>query len=127
MTSALVDGSPKIRKSPTAPAPVPAAASGGRHGRIDDLHCGLGGESGLRIGPNGAFQHGFIDFDPDQNFQIEGHYQSCKSRVKPYGARFKLIGDFNMVKSGWMYEVWGTSEDPSTWLEQNITLLAKGQ
>ena len=32
-----------------------------------------------------------------------------------------------MVKNGWMYEVWGTSEDPSTWLEQNITLLAKGQ
>jgi hypothetical protein len=31
-----------------------------------------------------------------------------------------------MVKSGWLYEVWGTSEDPSTWLEQNITLLAQG-
>jgi hypothetical protein len=64
--------------------------------------------------------------DPDQNHQIEGHYQSCKSRIKPYGARFKLIGDFNMVKSGWLYEVWGTSEDPSTWLEQNVTLLAQG-
>jgi hypothetical protein len=70
---------------------------------------------------------GFIDFDPDQNFQIEGHYQSCKTQIKPYGSRFKLIGDHLMVKNGWMYEVWGTSEDPSTWLEQNITLLAKGQ
>lgn len=31
-----------------------------------------------------------------------------------------------MVQNGWQYEVWGTSEDPNTWLEQNITLLAQG-
>jgi hypothetical protein len=32
-----------------------------------------------------------------------------------------------MVHNGWLYEVWGASEDPSTWLEQNITLLKKGK
>ena len=32
-----------------------------------------------------------------------------------------------MVQNGWHYEVWGASDDPSTWLEQNITLLQKGQ
>lgn len=32
-----------------------------------------------------------------------------------------------MRKNGWHYEVWGTSEDPSSWFEQNITLLGKGQ
>ena len=31
-----------------------------------------------------------------------------------------------MRKNGWHYEVWGTSEDPSTWFEQNVTLLDKG-
>ena len=70
---------------------------------------------------------GFVDFDPDQNFQIEGHYQSCKSGLKQFGTRFKLIGDHNMVQNGWQYDVWGTSQDPTTWLEQNITLLAQGQ
>ena len=38
--------------------------------------------------------NGYIDFDPDQNYQIEGHYQSCKTHLKAYGTRFKLIGDF---------------------------------
>jgi hypothetical protein len=32
-----------------------------------------------------------------------------------------------MVKSGWFYDVWGASEDPDTWLEQNITLLKEGK
>lgn len=32
-----------------------------------------------------------------------------------------------MVQNGWLYEVWGASEDPNTWLEQNITLLNKGK
>ena len=31
-----------------------------------------------------------------------------------------------MVKNGWFYEVWGASEDPNTWVEQNITLLKLG-
>jgi len=32
-----------------------------------------------------------------------------------------------MIKSGWQYAVWGNSADPSTWFEQNITLLAQGR
>ena len=32
-----------------------------------------------------------------------------------------------MVKSGGSDEVWGASEDPDTWLEQNITLLKEGK
>lgn len=28
----------------------------------------------------------------------------------------------NNVKSGYNYHVWGTSNDPSTWFEQNTTL-----
>ena len=31
------------------------------------------------------------------------------------------------VKNGWLYEVWGSSVEPCTWVEQNITLLARGQ
>ena len=30
-----------------------------------------------------------------------------------------MIGDQNMIKNGWKYEVWGTSSDPLTWLEKN--------
>lgn len=30
-----------------------------------------------------------------------------------------------MVQNGFQYEVWGSSDDPSSWLEQNITLLYK--
>ena len=32
-----------------------------------------------------------------------------------------------MVKNGWHYKVWGASDDPTTWLEQNISLLEQGQ
>lgn len=31
-----------------------------------------------------------------------------------------------MNKNGWQYAVWGSSADPSTWYEQNITLLNQG-
>lgn len=37
----------------------------------------------------------FQDFDPDQNWQIERHYQDCNSRIKSYGDLHEIIGDLN--------------------------------
>lgn len=35
----------------------------------------------------------FQDFDPDQNWQIERHYQDCSTGIKPLGSRHEIIGD----------------------------------
>jgi hypothetical protein len=48
---------------------------------------------------------------------------SCKSNVNSYGSGIKLVGEHLSVFNGWHYKVWGASDDPTTWLEQNITLL----
>lgn len=64
----------------------------------------------------------FFDFDPDQNWQIERHYQDCVSGFKKFGEQHIIIGDINAQKNGWRYAVWGASSDTNTWREQNITL-----
>ena len=42
-----------------------------------------------------------MDFDPDQNSQIEAHYIACKEKIKNFGDKFIIVGDQNMIKSGW--------------------------
>jgi hypothetical protein len=39
--------------------------------------------------------------------------------LTPFGHKIIIVGDQNMVKTGFKYEVWGTSSDPSTWFEKN--------
>ena len=64
----------------------------------------------------------YFDFDSDQNFQIELHYQECCSGIKLFGDKYIIVGDMNCIKTKYKYHVWGTSKDPSTWYEQNCTL-----
>ena len=64
----------------------------------------------------------YFEFDPDQNWQIERHYQDCVSGYKRFGEQHIIIGDFNAQKNGWRYAVWGSSADIQTWKEQNVTL-----
>ena len=63
----------------------------------------------------------YMDFDSDQNFQIELHYQECCSRKKQFGDKYVIVGDMNCNKNGFKYHVWGTSPNSATWLEQNCT------
>ena len=63
----------------------------------------------------------FFDFDPDQNWQIERHYQDCVSKSKKFGEKHIIIGDINGQKNDWNYAVWGLTADVNTWNEQNIT------
>ena len=64
-----------------------------------------------------------MDFDSDQNFQIEQHYLECKQGIKKvFGDKHIIIGDQGCVKNGYQYHVWGTSLDSKTWFEQNCTL-----
>lgn len=63
-----------------------------------------------------------MDFDPDQSWQIERHYQDCVERKKNFGDKHTIIGDLNGNKNGWLYSAWGTSADVSTWREKNQTL-----
>ena len=65
----------------------------------------------------------WIDFDSDQNFQIELHYQECCSGKKQFGDKHLIVGDMNCVKNGHKYNVWGTSQVSITWFEQNCTLV----
>ena len=69
----------------------------------------------------------YFDFDSDQNFQIELHYQECCSGKKKFGDKHLIVGDmFGVQKIGkngkYKYHVWGTSEDSATWFEQNCTI-----
>jgi len=51
------------------------------------------------------------------------HYQECCAGIKKkFGSKYIIVGDQEEVKNGFKYEVWGMSEDPSTWKEQNCTL-----
>jgi hypothetical protein len=47
-----------------------------------------------------------MDFDSDQNLQIEQHYNECCSGKKKFGDRYVIDGDMN---SNNKYHVWGTS------------------
>ena len=58
-----------------------------------------------------------MNFDADQNWQIEQHYQDCCNNIKPSNSQHTIIGDMAQVKNGWMYKVWGPSKDASTWFE----------
>ncbi|TNV84716.1 hypothetical protein FGO68_gene4511 [Halteria grandinella] len=65
----------------------------------------------------------FVEFDSDQNYQIEMFFQECKfGQKRKFGERFTIVGDQQLAKNGFLYQVWGASEDPSTWFEQNVTL-----
>lgn len=64
----------------------------------------------------------FFEFDSDQNYQIEQVFQECIKGLRKFGEKFTIIGDQNCLSNGWQYEVWGTSDDASTWFERNITL-----
>jgi hypothetical protein len=68
-------------------------------------------------------KNNYMDFDSDQNFQIELHYKECCSGKKQFGDKHVIVGDMNCVKTGYLYHVWGTSSDCSTWREQNCTLV----
>jgi hypothetical protein len=35
----------------------------------------------------------FVNFDPDQNFQIEMHYRNCCDGVKQFGDKYTIVGD----------------------------------
>lgn len=59
----------------------------------------------------------FFDYDPDQCFQIENHYQSCLDGSIQFGVKYTIVGDQFKKKSGNLYNVWGNSADPSTWFE----------
>ncbi|CDW73869.1 poly adp-ribose polymerase member 14-like protein [Stylonychia lemnae] len=60
----------------------------------------------------------WFPLDPDQNRQIEGHYKECCSK-NVFSQKLEIIGDQDMQKNGFYYEVWGTSRDPSSWYEKN--------
>ncbi|TNV86648.1 hypothetical protein FGO68_gene9886 [Halteria grandinella] len=64
----------------------------------------------------------FFYFDPDQNWQIERHYQDCCSGLKLFNSKHQIIGDQNGAQNRFIYEVWGPSNDPRKWFEQNVTL-----
>ena len=64
----------------------------------------------------------YFDFDSDQNFQIEQHYQECCSGKKQFGDKYFIVGDMYGVKTSFKYHVWGTSKDPATWYEQNYSI-----
>lgn len=44
------------------------------------------------------------------------------ARIKPFGTKHQIIGDLNCQKNRWIIEVWGTTADIKTWVQQNITL-----
>ncbi|TNV85324.1 hypothetical protein FGO68_gene8464 [Halteria grandinella] len=70
----------------------------------------------------------FFEFDSDQNFQIEMFYKECCEGVnRQFGDRFTIVGDQLMKQTGHTYQVWGESKDPSTWVEQNVTLAGAPQ
>ena len=64
----------------------------------------------------------FMDFDSDQNFQIEQHWKECCNGIKQFGDKHLIVGDQNRIQNGYKYHVWGTSNLPTTWREQNCTL-----
>jgi hypothetical protein len=57
-----------------------------------------------------------MDYDPDQNFQIETHYQECKKGKSEFGSKHIIVGDMKKVKNGFLYSFWGKSSDPSSWV-----------
>ncbi|TNV84461.1 hypothetical protein FGO68_gene12245 [Halteria grandinella] len=64
----------------------------------------------------------FFEFDSDQNFQIEMFYQECLQGLNnKFGDRYRIAGDQNLVQTGNIYEIWGMSQDPTTWFEQNMS------
>ena len=44
------------------------------------------------------------------------------SGTKKIGDEWVILGDQNKKKNGYIYVVWGTSQDSSTWYEKNISL-----
>lgn len=64
----------------------------------------------------------FMDFDPDQNWQIEKHYQECCKSLKEFNTKFVVIGDSSGVKNGYQYAVWGKDSNPNNWYEKNTQL-----
>ena len=69
----------------------------------------------------------FMDLDSDQSWQIERHYEDCCKKIKPFNTTHEIIGDMGQVKNGWKYAVWGSTSDPSSWFEQNVTLQGSPQ
>ena len=62
----------------------------------------------------------YQNYDNDQNFQIETHYQSCiLGKEMKFGDMHLIIGDKNNKKNGFNYEVFGSSKKPETWFQQN--------
>ena len=56
------------------------------------------------------------------------HYQACCDGQLKFGDEFTIVGDFlGKSKYNYNYNVWGTSEDPSTWFEQNKSIAGAPQ
>ncbi len=61
----------------------------------------------------------FFELDYDQTTAIEKFYQECCQGISNFGDKTPIVGDENMKKNGFIYEVWGQNRDPSTWYEKN--------
>ena len=60
----------------------------------------------------------FFYYDNEQNQRIEYHYRDCCDGKKPFDTKYEIV-----IKD-YKYAIWGSSKDPDTWKQQNVSIVS---